>query len=176
MVRPLSPSLDADAFDHAIMKRALDLARQAADLGEVPVGSVIVRDSKILSQAYNLRETLHDPTAHAERMAITLAGRARDPGDWKVARFTSRSSLAPCARARLCKVELLASFMALQIEGRGLCQPLPLVSDSRLNHRALITAGVMEKECGEILSLFFQDRRVSSKLNRVDPGDPEGAP
>ena len=65
-----------------LMEQALELAREAIGLGEVPVGAVIVRDGKVLSQAFNLRETLNDPTAHAERLAITLAGRAL--GTWRL--------------------------------------------------------------------------------------------
>ena len=74
--------------------RALELAREAADLGEVPVGAVIVRDGKIVSQAFNLRETLHDPTAHAERLAITLAGQAL--GSWRLEGCTLYVTLEPC--------------------------------------------------------------------------------
>ena len=175
MARPLSPNLEADEFDHAMMERALDLARQAANLGEVPVGSVIVHDRKIVSQAFNLRETLQDPTAHAERLAITLAGRAL--GSWRLESCTLYVTLEPCP---MCAGAIVQGRIARVVYGAadpkaGACASLyRLVSDPRLNHRASITAGVMEKECGEILSLFFQDRRVSSKLNRVDPGDPEG--
>lgn len=175
MARPLSPSLEADEFDHSMMERALDLARQAANLGEVPVGSVIVHDRKIVSQAFNLRETLQDPTAHAERLAITLAGRAL--GSWRLEGCTLYVTLEPCP---MCAGAIVQGRIARVVYGAsdpkaGACASLyRLVSDPRLNHRASITAGVMEKECGEILSLFFQDRRVSSKLNRVDPGDPEG--
>ena len=175
MARPLSPSLEADEFDHSMMERALDLARQAANLGEVPVGSVIVHDRKIVSQAFNLRETLQDPTAHAERLAITLAGRAL--GSWRLEGCTLYVTLEPCP---MCAGAIVQSRIARVVYGAtdpkaGACASLyRLVSDPRLNHRASITEGVMEKECGEILSLFFQDRRVSSKLNRVDPGDPEG--
>ena len=63
---------DDAAFDESMMARALELAREARHLGEVPVGAVVVRDGRILAQAFNLRETLNDPTAHAERLALTL--------------------------------------------------------------------------------------------------------
>jgi len=175
MARLPAPNLEADEFDHAMMERALELARQAANLGEVPVGCVIVHDCQIVSQAFNLRETLRDPTAHAERLAITLAGRAL--GSWRLEGCTLYVTLEPCP---MCAGAIVQSRIARVVYGApdakaGACASLyRLVSDPRLNHRASVTAGVMEQECGEILSLFFQDRRVSSKLNRVDPGDPEG--
>ena len=65
--------------DIAAMQAALALAREAFRLGEVPVGALVVRQSRVISQAYNLKETLNDPTAHAERLALTLAGRALGP-------------------------------------------------------------------------------------------------
>jgi len=112
MARPLSPSLEADEFDHSMMERALDLARQAANLGEVPVGSVIVHDRKIVSQAFNLRETLRDPTAHAERLAITLAGRAL--GSWRLEGCTLYVTLEPCP---MCAGAIVQSRIARVVYG-----------------------------------------------------------
>ncbi len=175
MPRLQSPKLEANEFDLAMMEQALELARQAADLGEVPVGSLIVQDRKIIAQAFNLRETLHDPTAHAERLAITLAGRAL--GSWRLEGCTLYATLEPCP---MCVGAIVQSRIVRVVYGApdpkaGACASLyTLLSDPRLNHRASITAGVMEQECGEILSLFFQDRRIFSKLKRLDPGDTEG--
>src|SRR6478735_4099977 len=91
------------------MRRALDLAREAASAGEVPVGALIVREEQVVSQAYNLRETLEDPTAHAERLAITLAGRST--GSWRLEGCTLYVTLEPCpmcagaiVQARLARV------------------------------------------------------------------------
>src|SRR5881398_1479659 len=81
-------------MDAEFMRRALALAREAMALGEVPVGAVVVREGRVISQAYNLRETLHDPTAHAERWALTLAGRAL--GTWRLERCTLYVTLEPC--------------------------------------------------------------------------------
>ena len=76
------------SLDLAMMRRALALAHEALARGEIPVGALVVRDERIVAQAFNLRETLNDPTAHAERLALTLAGRAL--GSWRLdaARFT----------------------------------------------------------------------------------------
>jgi tRNA(adenine34) deaminase len=155
----------ADEFDRAMMWRALDLAKEAAALGEVPVGAVIVRDGKVLAQAFNLRETLHDPTAHAERMVITMAGRAL--GSWRLEGCTLYVTLEPCV---MCAGAIVQSRVERLVYGAtdekaGACASLyRLVSDRRLNHRATITSGILERECGEILSLFFQDRRGFSRL------------
>ena len=70
-----------DALDSGMMRQALGLAR-GMSFGEVPVGAVVAREGRIVAQAFNLRETLHDPTAHAERLALTLAGRAL--GTWRL--------------------------------------------------------------------------------------------
>jgi tRNA(adenine34) deaminase len=170
-----SSSTDSNDFDRSMMERALELARQAVDLGEVPVGAVIVREGKILAQAFNLRETLHDPTAHAERLAITLAGRAL--GTWRLEGCTLYVTLEPCV---MCAGAIVQSRIARVVYGAadpkaGACASLyRLVSDRRMNHRAAVTAGVLERECGEILTLFFQDRRACSKVEDMDPNDPEG--
>src|SRR3954470_21593567 len=165
----------AAEFDQAMMRRALDLAREAASMGEVPVGALIVRDGKILSQAFNLRETLHDPTAHAERLAITLAGQAL--GSWRLEGCTLYVTLEPCP---MCAGAIVQSRIPRVVYGAadpkaGACVSLfQIVSDPRLNHRSEITAGVLERECGEILSLFFQDRRGFSKLKASNSSSPEG--
>ena len=79
-----------------MMARALELAAEARSLGEVPVGAVVVRSGRIIAQAFNLRETLQDPTAHAERLALTWAGRALGHGGSTAASCTSPSSRARC--------------------------------------------------------------------------------
>src|SRR5215472_7931371 len=83
------------AWDQDMMRRSLALAREAMSIGEVPVGAIVARDGRILSQAFNLRETLNDPTAHAERLALTLAGRAL--GTWHLEDCTLYVTLEPCA-------------------------------------------------------------------------------
>ena len=168
----MTPAAD---FDRSMMRRALVLAREAADMGEVPVGALIVRDGKIISQAFNLRETLHDPTAHAERLAITLAGQAL--GSWRLEGCTLYVTLEPCP---MCAGAIVQGRIPRVVYGAadpkaGACASIfQIVSDPRLNHRSEITAGVLERECGEILSLFFQDRRGISKLKASDSTSPEG--
>ncbi len=164
-----------DDLDRAMMGRALELARQAVDLGEVPVGAVIVRDGKVIAQSFNLRETLHDPTAHAERVAMSLAGRAL--GSWRLEGCTLYVTLEPCA---MCAGAIVLSRISRVVYGAtdpkaGACASLyRLVSDPRLNHRSAVTSGDLERECGEILSLFFQERRACSKLGGAIPNETEG--
>jgi len=159
------PEKDGDAFDRLMMENALDLARQAAQMGEIPVGALVVRDRAIVSRAFNLRETLHDPTAHAERIALTLAGRAL--GSWRLEGCTLYATLEPCA---MCAGAVVQSRIRRLVYGAvdrkaGACRSLyRLIDDRRMNHRVELTSGILAEECGEILSLFFHDRRGSSKL------------
>ena len=152
--------MTSSAEDHAAMRLALSLAREAYDCGEVPVGAVIVREGRIVAQAYNLRETLHDPTAHAERIALTLAGKAL--GSWRLDGCTLYVTLEPCV---MCAGAIVQSRIDRVVYGAkdpkaGACDSLyRIVSDPRLNHRAKITPGVLEDECGALLTQFFSDRR-----------------
>jgi tRNA(adenine34) deaminase len=153
------------SFDESMMARALELAREAFDMGEVPVGALVVRDGRIVSQAFNLRETLCDPTAHAERLALTWAGVALR--SWRLEGCDLYVTLEPCA---MCAGAIVQSRIARLIYGAadpkaGACESLyRLVSDPRLNHRTPITAGVMARECGDVLKEFFQDRRAFRKV------------
>lgn len=154
-----------DEFDRRMMERALGLARQAAELGEIPIGAVVVRDGEILAEAHNLRETTGDPTAHAERLALSAAGQAL--GDWRLGGCWLYATLEPCA---MCAGAIVLSRVSRLIYGAadpkaGACRSLyRLVEDRRMNHRATVTTGVLESECGEILRLFFHNRRGSTKL------------
>ena len=134
-------------------------------MGEVPVGAVVVRAGRILAQSFNLRETLQDPTAHAERLALTWAGRAI--GSWRLEGCVLYVTLEPCA---MCAGAIIHSRIARLVYGAtdpkaGACESLfRLVSDTRLNHRVPITAGVLARECGDVLKEFFQERRDFRKL------------
>lgn len=156
--------LGSAEIDLAMMDHALALAREAVAVGEVPVGALIVRDGRILAQAFNLRETLSDPTAHAERLALTLAGQAL--GTWRLDGCTLYVTLEPCP---MCAGAIVQSRIARVVYGArdpkaGACDTLyQIVTDPRLNHRAQVTGGVLETECGSILTDFFQARRPSKK-------------
>jgi tRNA(adenine34) deaminase len=164
------------ALDRAMMSRALELAAEARGMGEVPVGALVVRSGRIIAQAYNLRETLRDPTAHAERLALTWAGQAL--GSWRLDECILYVTLEPCA---MCAGAIVLSRIARLVYGAidpkaGACESLYcLASDPRLNHRPDITGGVLSAECGEILTEFFQERRRFRKLGSVEMPTPSGS-
>lgn len=165
----------SEPADHAFMYRALDLAREAMTLGEVPVGAVVVRSGRIVAQAFNLRETLHDPTAHAERLALTAAGRALST--WRLDGCTVYVTLEPCA---MCAGAIVQSRVDRVVYGAldpkaGACDSLyRLVTDPRFNHRVRLDGGVLKEECGAVLSEFFQGRRPARTAGRSEPAPPEG--
>lgn len=150
--------------DLVAMKIALEQAQAAFDLGEVPVGAVVVSDGRIVSRAYNLRETQNDPTAHAERLALTLAGQSL--GTWRLDGCTLYTTLEPCP---MCAGAIVQARIARIVYGAtdpkaGACDSLyRLASDPRLNHRAEITRGVLSEPCRDLLSQFFRDRRPKIK-------------
>ena len=133
---------DGAALDRAMMARALELAAEARNLGEVPVGALVVRSGRIIAQAYNLRETLHDPTAHAERLALTWAGRAlgvvaagrlRPVRDPRAVRHVRRGDRPEPDRP--------AGLRRHRSQGRCLRELVPPGVRPRLNHRPEITGG-----------------------------------
>ncbi len=152
-------------LDGRMMALALEAAREAAAMGEVPVGAVVARDGEVIARAFNLRETLHDPTAHAERLALTAAGRAL--GRWRLDDCSLYVTLEPCV---MCAGAIVHARLARLVYGvadpkAGACRSLyRLTDDRRLNHRVAATSGVLARDCGEILSLFFQSRRSSAKI------------
>ncbi len=146
--------------DEAMMRRALELARHAGELGEVPVGAVVARAGAIIAEAYNLRESTHDPTAHAERLALEAAGRAT--GHWRLDGCVVYVTLEPCAMCAgalvLARVDRLV--YAAADPKAGACRSLyRLTNDRRLNHRIVTEGGLLAEECGELISLFFRSRR-----------------
>jgi tRNA(adenine34) deaminase len=142
------------------MQRALELAAGAAFADEVPVGAVIVADGAIVAEGYNLTRTLSDPTAHAEMVAIRKA--CTRVGSSRLLDATMYVTLEPCAMCAgalvLAKVQRVV-FAAADPK-TGMCGSLGcLVQDPRLNHRTLLTKGVLEDAAGELLRRFFRVRR-----------------
>jgi tRNA(adenine34) deaminase len=155
-----SDSFGIDPTDVDMMHRALRLAREALGLGEVPVGSVVAHQGRVIAQAFNLRETLNDPTAHAERLALTLAGRSL--GRWRLEDCTLYVTLEPCP---MCAGAIVQGRLKRVVFGAddpktGACRSLyRLLDDPRLNHRAAWSGGVLREECSELLAEFFRSRR-----------------
>ncbi len=142
------------------MRRALDLARQAASLGEVPVGAIVVRDGEIIGRGGNQPIGRHDPTAHAEVMALRDA--AANVGNYRLPGSTLYVTLEPCLmcigaifHARVGRVV----FGARDPKTGAAGSVLNLFDETRLNHHAEVLGGVLAEECGTLLSGFFAARR-----------------
>ncbi len=130
----------------------------------MPVGAVIVREHAIIGAASNQRETLHDPTAHAEMLAITQAAASID--DWRLEGATLYVTLEPCV---MCAGAILQAriprvvYGAVDPKGGGVTSLFELLSDHRLNHRCDVTGGVLAERCGQILTEFFASKRAMGK-------------
>jgi len=146
--------------DRQAMERALQLAREAADLGEVPVGAVAVRDGVVVGEAFNRREIDRDPLAHAELLALGQA--ARRLGAWRLTGVTLYVTLEPCA---MCAGALVQSrvgrlvFGARDPKAGAVGSLYDLARDARHNHRVEVTAGLLEEESGALLKEFFRALR-----------------
>ncbi|MEA2563732.1 MAG: tRNA(adenine34) deaminase [Acidobacteriota bacterium] len=142
------------------MQEALAEARRAAEIGEVPIGAVIVRGEEIVGRGHNRREIDRDPLAHAEILAIRQA--AERVGGWRLTGCTMYVSLEPCA---MCAGALVNSRIERLVWGApdpkaGWCGTLGnLVQDPRLNHRLEMTAGVLEEDSAALLRGFFASLR-----------------
>jgi tRNA(adenine34) deaminase len=147
--------------DDALMQRALELARQAAALGEVPIGAVVAHDGVVVGEGYNRREVDRDPLAHAEIRAIAEAAAAL--GRWRLSGCTLVVTLEPCfmcAGALVnARVDRLV-YGALDPKAGAVASLAQVCSDERLNHRLLVAGGVQEQACGALLKTFFSTLRA----------------
>ena len=150
--------------DSDFMKEALVEAEKAQAEGEVPIGAVIVYHGEIIARGHNQKETLQDPTAHAEIMAIRRA--APFFASWRIEESTLYVTMEPCP---MCSGAILAARIARVVYGTpdykaGAVRTLyRLLEDKRLNHRCEVTPGVFEEECREILRDFFRRQRDLGK-------------
>ncbi len=157
--------MSAEIFPHEhFMKRALEQATQARELDEVPVGAVIVKDQRIIAAAHNRTRQLCDPTAHAEMIAITQA--AESVGDWRLEKCTMYVTLEPCT---MCAGAIVNARVPTVVIGTmdpkagAAGSVFQVLDDSRLNHRCEMISGVNQRECGRILTEFFQAKRALKK-------------
>ncbi len=152
------------------MGYALREAERALDIGEVPIGCVIVSNGQIVGKAHNQRELLQDPTAHAEILAITQA--AAHYKSWRLEDAKLYVTLEPCA---MCAGAIILARVAEVYFGAydpkaGVCGSLMnLLEDARFNHNPKLFPGVMADECGALLSGFFQRIRQDA-ANHPKPG------
>lgn len=151
---------DSPEDDARWMRVALDEAQRAAELGEVPVGAVVVADGAEVARAHNARETDRDPTAHAEIRALQAAAQAL--GRWRLTGCTLYVTLEPCA---MCAGALVNARIDRLVYGAddpkaGAVRSLfSILEDPRLNHRVAVTSGVLGSACGAVLRAFFRELR-----------------
>ncbi|HET8542221.1 MAG TPA: tRNA adenosine(34) deaminase TadA [Anaeromyxobacter sp.] len=142
------------------MREALALAREAGERGEVPVGAAAVHEGRVVGRGTNARESAHDPTAHAELVAIQEA--ARTLGRWRLTGVTLYATLEPCAMCAgamvLARIDRLV-FGASDPKAGAAGSLMDLTADPRLNHRFPVERGVLAAESGELLRAFFRARR-----------------
>ncbi|MCA9166142.1 MAG: tRNA adenosine(34) deaminase TadA [Planctomycetales bacterium] len=151
-------------IDQVYMQMALAEAEQASASGEVPVGAVIVFDGRVIASAHNQREQLHDPTAHAEMIAITQA--AESLSSWRLEGCRLYVTLEPCP---MCAGAIIQARIPEIVYGAsdpkaGAVESLfSLLNDQRLNHQTSFRSGVLAEPCGQLLSDFFRRQRALGK-------------
>lgn len=168
-------------IDQEFMKFAIDEAQKAANIGEVPIGAIIVYQNKIIARAHNLRETSQNAVTHAELMAIQQACAAI--GSWRLEETTLYVTLEPCP---MCAGAILQSRIPRVVYGArdmkaGCVDSLyRLLNDSRFNHECEVTEGVLAEECGQMLTDFFRELRERKKAQKkmrkhLEQGEMDGA-
>ena len=146
------------------MKMAIEEAEKAQELGEVPIGAVLVHKGEVIARGYNLRETTQKTTSHAECIVIDQAN--EQIGSWRLEECTLYVTLEPCP---MCAGAILQSRIPHLVYGaydpKAGCAGtlMNLLDDERFNHRTSIQSGVMEVECREMLSSFFRNLREKKK-------------
>ena len=153
--------------DEEWMDVALAQARMAADAGEVPVGCVLVHEDRVIAKAHNLRESIQDPTAHAELIALREAAKAL--GTWRLSGVTCFVTLEPCPMCAGALVNARVDRVVLATEDpkAGATHTLYNIGrDARLNHRFELVVGVRKDEASDLLKRFFGDIRRKQREER----------
>ncbi|SHK08889.1 MULTISPECIES: tRNA adenosine(34) deaminase TadA [Alicyclobacillus] len=151
----------------AWMRLALSLAEEAASLGEVPIGALLVYNGQLVAAAYNLRETWRDPTAHAEMLALRQASLRL--GGWRLSASTLYVTLEPCA---MCAGAILQArvgqvyYGAQDTKAGALESVCQLYQVKGWNHYPQVTGGILAEECGILLKDFFAQVRSRQKTRR----------
>ncbi len=151
-------------IDEKYMKAALQQAKKAYQIGEVPIGCVIVYQDRIIARGYNRRNTDKNTLSHAEMTAINRA--SKKMGDWRLEGCTMYVTLEPCqmcagaaVQSRIDKVVIGSMSPKAGCAG----SVLNILQMEEFNHQVEIVSGVLEEECGKILSDFFVDLRIRNK-------------
>jgi tRNA(adenine34) deaminase len=156
-----------DAMSDDFMRLALEQAQHAWDLGEVPVGAVVVKDGVVIARGYNQPIGKHDPTAHAEIVALRAAAEAL--GNYRLPGCELYVTLEPCV---MCSGAMMHARLAKVVYGAtdpktGACgSVVDLFGQERLNHHTEVSGGVMADACGAMLKRFFAARRAAAAAAR----------
>lgn len=154
---------------------ALNLAQRAWDQGEVPVGAVLVREGKILGEGWNQPITLHDPSAHAEMLALRMAG--QQAGNYRLPGTTLYVTLEPCPMCVGAMIHARVErviFGAFDPKTGAAGSAFTLLTDERHNHRIQVTGGILQTQCADLLRAFFRARRQLTKPVAEDTSPPWG--
>lgn len=149
--------------DEEYMTRALELARRAYDLGEIPVGAIVIApDGSVIGEGWNLRERLQSPTAHAEILAIEQAAKAL--GSWRLSGCTLYVTLEPCP---MCAGAIMNARLKRVVYGafddkNGACSSVVNLFEERFTHIPFVRSRILMQECGDILTEFFRELRNGS--------------
>lgn len=147
--------------DRIFMQQAISQAHNAWALGEVPVGALVVKDGEVIATGFNQPIGTHDPTAHAEIMALRAA--ASIVGNYRLPGCELYVTLEPCA---MCAGAMMHARLARVVYGAsdpktGTCGSIVnLFAEEKLNHHTELVGGVMAEECGKLLKEFFAERRL----------------
>lgn len=150
--------------DERYMQEAINEAKKAKDLNEVPIGAVIVYENEIIARGHNLRETSQQTLSHAELVAIEEAN--QKTGSWRLEDCTLYVTLEPCP---MCAGAIMQSRIKRVVYGapdaKAGCAGtlMNLLDDSRFNHQAEVTKGILEEECASLLTDFFRELRKRKK-------------
>ncbi|MGG5312080.1 cytidine/deoxycytidylate deaminase [Enterococcus sp. DIV2381] len=151
------------------MRVAIEEAKKAEALAEVPIGAIVVHEGQIIGRGHNLRETTQNATTHAEMIAIQEACEAI--GSWRLEETQLYVTLEPCP---MCSGAMILSrvkevyFGAFDPKGGTAGTLMNLLEDERFNHQAYVEGGILEEECGELLSAFFRNLRAKKKKSKKD--------
>jgi len=153
---------ERESLDLFWMQRAFELAQHAQSLGEVPIGAVLVKDDQIIGEGYNAPISQHDPTAHAEMMALREA--ANHIGNYRLLNTTLYVTIEPCVMCAGALVHArvqLVVFGAAEPRTGAVGSVFDILQSSKLNHQVDVRGGVMAQECAALMQNFFKQRRAN---------------
>ena len=154
------------------MKLAIEEAKKAWKMDEVPIGAIVVYKGEVIGRGHNLRENEQSPSAHAEMLAIQEASEYLN--SWRLEDTTLYVTLEPCV---MCSGAIVMSRIPHVIYGasdpKGGCSGslMNLIEDTRFNHRSTVERGILAEECGEMLRTFFKEKRAKKKQNKEKSSD-----